>query len=67
MLYFRYKVVKALKQVNRGQYERVKKMATILLIPVLLYLVALKRDDERQNKIRKIEQYREPVGCYTFV
>lgn len=41
-------------------------MTTISLTLVLLYLLGLERADRRQNKVRKVEQYKESVGCYLF-
>jgi len=41
-------------------------METILLTIILFYLVSLEKANKRQNKVRKVEQYKESVGCYLF-
>lgn len=41
-------------------------MTAISLTVVLLYLLGLERADKKQNQVRKVEQYKESVGCYVF-
>jgi len=38
-------------------------MATISLTLVLSYLLMLRKADKRQNKVRKVEQYKETTVC----
>jgi len=41
-------------------------MITAMLTTILLYLAGLEIAERKQNKVRKIEQYKKQVGCYLF-
>jgi len=41
-------------------------MTTISLALVLLYLLGLERVEQKQDKSKKLMQYKQDVGCYLF-
>lgn len=41
-------------------------MTALTLTIILIYLVAIEKDDHRKIKTRKQMQYEENIGCYIF-